>query len=182
MMSLHRNIHHVVAAALGLVLAAPAAAETTDVAVEVTAGPRPATLRARLHVPAGQAPFPALVFLHGCSGLGRRQEAWADDLSAEGYVVLVLDSFGARGLTRVCGDRQKFPGHAEDAFAAVRVLQRRAEVDRARIGLIGWSHGGWTTLWALAGQGAHPNDGCARRSRSTRSARTPEAGRTPRRS
>jgi dienelactone hydrolase len=136
------------------------AAETTDLTVEVTAGPRPATLRARLHVPAGQAPFPALVFLHGCSGLGRRQDAWADELTAEGYVVLVLDSFGARGLTRVCGDRQKFPGHdrAEDAFAAVRVLQRRAEVDRARIGLIGWSHGGWTTLWALAGQRAHPNE------------------------
>src|SRR5205814_10058252 len=129
---------HLLSALVLLVLAAPAAAETTNVTVEVTAGPRPATLRARLHVPAGQAPFPALVFLHGCSGLGRRQDAWADELTAEGYVVLVLDSFGARGLTRVCGDRQKFPGHdrAEDAFAALRVLQRRAEVDRTRIALI----------------------------------------------
>src|SRR5437667_1843122 len=163
MTRIHRNIHRGalgLALVLGLGLAAPAAAEVADVDVPVTAPPKPATLRARLHTPRGEAPFPALVFLHGCSGLGRRQDAWADELSRERYVVLVLDSFGARGLKRVCGDRQLFPPHdrAEDAFAAVRVLQRRPDVDRARIGVIGWSHGGSTTLWALAAQHDHPNE------------------------
>jgi dienelactone hydrolase len=143
-----------------LALAAPAAAEVAAVSVEVTQGSKPATLHARIHTPAGEPPFPALVFLHGCAGLGRRQEAWADELVREGYVVLVLDSFGARGLKRVCGTRAAFPGaeRAEDAFAAARVLQRRPDVDRARIGLIGWSHGGWTTVWALAFQRAHPSE------------------------
>jgi dienelactone hydrolase len=146
--------------ALGLAVAAPAAAEVTDVDVPVTAPPRPATLRARLHTPGGEAPFAALVFLHGCGGLGRRQDAWADELSREGYMILVLDSFGARGLQRVCGDRTLFPpqDRAEDAFAAVRALQRRPDVDRARIGVIGWSHGGSTTLWALAAQHDHPDE------------------------
>jgi dienelactone hydrolase len=140
-----------------LALAALAAAETIDVTVEVTTGARPARLSARFRVPAGTPPFSALIFLHGCAGLGRRQDAWADELMGEGYGVLVLDSFGARHLTRVCGDRGAFPGHerAEDAFAAVRALQRRPEVDAARIGVIGWSHGGWTVLWALAEQRAH---------------------------
>jgi dienelactone hydrolase len=143
-----------------LAVTSPSMVVVDDVPVEVTTGPKPATLRAQLHTPAGAPPFPALVFLHGCAGLGRRQEAWADELVREGYVVLVLDSFGPRGLTRVCGSRATFPGHdrAEDAFAAVRVLQRRPEVDRTRIGLIGWSHGGWTTLWTLAAQREHPGE------------------------
>ncbi|MBI4638077.1 MAG: prolyl oligopeptidase family serine peptidase, partial [Candidatus Rokubacteria bacterium] len=98
------------------------------------------------------------MFLHGCAGLPRRQQAWADELSREGYAVLVLDSFGARGITRVCGDGGAFPGAARalDPFAAVRGLREVAWVDRSRIAAVGWSHGGWTTHWALVRQGEHP--------------------------
>ena len=138
-------------AGLALLFVLPAAAGPADVTVEVKDGAKPATLHARLHTPAGQGPFPALIFMHGCGGTGRRQDVWADELRGEGYVVLELDSFGGRGLKRVCGDRTLFPpqDRAGDVFAAVRMLQQRPEVDRARIGLIGWSHGGSPTLWAL---------------------------------
>src|SRR4051794_25067804 len=124
MARIRRNIHrHAPRLLLGLMLsvASPAAAGVTDVSVEVTQGSKPAALRARVHTPAGEPPFSALVFLHGCAGLGRRQDAWADELVREGYVVLVVDSFGARGLTRACGTRATFPGaeRAGDAFAAV---------------------------------------------------------------
>lgn len=119
MMAIHRNIHRATAGAVALLLAlvAPAAAE--DVSVEATSGGKPVALRARLHAPAGAGPFPALVFVHGCSGWGAVQNAWADDLAPEGHV---------------------------DAFAAIRMLQRRPQVDRERIGVIGWSHDGATTL------------------------------------
>src|SRR4051812_35788378 len=59
--------------------------------------------------PAGPGPFPAIVALHGCSGLyGRagelsaRHEDWARRLTAEGYVVLFPDSFGSRGAGPQC--------------------------------------------------------------------------------
>jgi len=76
--------------------------------VPVTAPPKPATLRARLHTPRGEAPFPALVFLHGCGGLGRRQDAWADELSREGYVVLV-PSRSIRGAPTLAAGRTGRP-------------------------------------------------------------------------
>ena len=50
--------------------------------------------------PAGDAPRPAVVFLHGCGGLiGRsgttnlRERDWAALLNQRGYVVLMVDSF-----------------------------------------------------------------------------------------
>lgn len=161
MVIIHRNIHRAAwSAALALLLAlvAPAAAGSADVAVEVAGGGKPVTLHGRLHAPEGAGPFPALVFLHGCSGQSPVQSAWADELTPEGYVVLDLDSFGARGLTRVCGRGDLLPprDRADDAFAAIRMLQGRPEVDRARIGVVGWSHGGSTTLWTLAQQKDRP--------------------------
>ena len=87
--------------------------------VEVSAGPRPVALRGWLHVPASAPPFPALLFLHGCADVGPRQDVWAAELRGEGYVVLVFDSFGARGLTRVCGDRARFSGHERAKGATI---------------------------------------------------------------
>jgi dienelactone hydrolase len=151
------SLGHVIAVG-ALLLSATVAGAADVVDVDVTAPPRPATLRATVQRPKGEGVWPALIFLHGCGGLGRRQTAWADELSQQGYLVLVLDSFGARTIRRVCGDRTLFPppDRAEDVFAAVRALQRRPDVDRARIGVIGWSHGGSTALAALAAQSEHP--------------------------
>jgi hypothetical protein len=47
--------------------------------------------------PKGDGPFPAIVLLHGCSGLGRANEVWTARLVDWGYVVLNVDSFGPRG-------------------------------------------------------------------------------------
>jgi dienelactone hydrolase len=141
-------------------LSASAAADPAIVQVEVKDGPRPATLGALLYRPAGEAPFPAVIFLHGCAGQGRRENVWAPELQGEGYLVLALDSFTARRINRVCGDPSLFASadRAADVFAAVRYLQSRPEVDRTRIGVIGWSHGGSTTLAALAQQPQHPGE------------------------
>ena len=48
--------------------------------------------------PTGDGPFPAIVFLHGCGGLGRWNVVWTARLIDWGYVVLNVDSFGARGF------------------------------------------------------------------------------------
>ena len=120
----------------------------------------PEELAARLSLPDGKGPFPAIVIMHDCSGLGPNSSGaparWARDLVARGYVVLLPDSFGNRGFPiGVCTDPS--PSRAEvspfrrvrDAYAALEYLSRQAFVDSNRIGLMGGSHGGLTTLAAM---------------------------------
>jgi dipeptidyl aminopeptidase/acylaminoacyl peptidase len=59
-------------------------------------------LTGQLYQPAGEGPFPAVVFLHGCAGIDPVQHHWAHRLQQWGYVVLLVDSFGPRGVTNVC--------------------------------------------------------------------------------
>ena len=51
--------------------------------------------------PAGDGPFPAVVILHDCSGLGPRSSGapwrWASELAHRGYVTAWPDSFTPRG-------------------------------------------------------------------------------------
>lgn len=122
-------------------------------------------LDGRLLRPDGPGPFPALVALHGCGGLYRRggtevnarDRDWALLLRDQGYVVLLVDSFGPRGHNAVCKlaerpVRQEVERKA-DAVGALAYLRARPDVRPDRVGLIGWSHGGGT---ALATQGNPP--------------------------
>lgn len=109
--------------------------------------------------PKGPGPFAAIVALHGCSGLltgageiRTREADWAERLVAAGYVVLLPDSFTARGMREICSgrDRKIFPDdRAEDAAAAAQWLAQQPFVDRRRLGLMGWSHGAMTVLWTV---------------------------------
>jgi len=111
--------------------------------------------------PPGPGPFPAVVILHDCSGLGPRSsgapERWARELGARGYVTVIPDSFTTRGRPDgVCTDAS--PGRADvapsrrvrDAYAALVHTQALPYVDGRRVGLMGGSHGGSTTLAAMA--------------------------------
>jgi dienelactone hydrolase len=123
--------------------------------------PRPATLTGDVYKPAGAGPFPALVLLHGCSGVQPNTLAWAQWLQSEGYVALVLDSFSGRGLKRVCADSSPLTGgaRAPDVFAAAQHLKTLPFVDGARLGAIGWSHGGWTVLQSSRFENVHSDAG-----------------------
>jgi dienelactone hydrolase len=62
-----------------------------------------------LSKPEGSGPFPAVVIMHDCSGLGPRSSGapfrWARELGGRGYVVLMPDSFTTRGyVDGVCTD------------------------------------------------------------------------------
>src|SRR5262245_64702385 len=59
--------------------------------------------------PDGPGPFPAVVIMHDCSGLGPRSSGapgrWAKELVGRGYVVITPDSFSTRGFPDgVCTD------------------------------------------------------------------------------
>jgi len=130
-------------------------------------GGAPTLLRGALSRPAGAGPFPAVVALHGCSGLFdkqgdlvAREAAWSALLTARGYVVLFPDSFGPRGVASDCEGRVRpWAERSYDAYGALRYLQAQPFVIGDRIGLVGWSHGGATVTFAIAPtQMARPAD------------------------
>jgi len=104
-----------------------------------------------LFLPAGSGPFSAVVALHGCDGVGSHYRIWARRLQAWGYIALVVDSFGTRGVREVCGEGRRVDpsARATDAFRAAAWLRARPDVVARNIGIIGFSHGGWSVLKAV---------------------------------
>jgi dienelactone hydrolase len=120
---------------------------------------------ATLAKPDGPGPFPAVVIMHDCSGLGPTSSGspgrWAAELVGRGYVVVIPDSFTTRGHVRgVCTNPA--PSRMDvsparrvaDAYAALAYVRTLREVDGRRVGLMGGSHGGSTTLASMAAPAA----------------------------
>lgn len=112
-----------------------------------------------LNKPAGNGPFPAMVILHDCSGLGPRSSAapwrWSTRLVAQGYVTIWPDSFSSRGFADgVCTaptglKTVDYKTRAGDAWSALAYLRSLPYVDGRRIGVMGGSHGGSSTLASI---------------------------------
>ena len=92
-----------------LLYAAPAEAGRQSLTIPVTE-PQPAVLTGDLFTPSGAGPYPTVILLHGCNGVGPNATTWAMWLQSEGYAALVLDSFTARGFKTVCGNGQPAVG------------------------------------------------------------------------
>jgi dienelactone hydrolase len=155
-----------VIALLTLMSLAPALAQET---IEIPNGDEK-PLKGVLYRPAGAGPFPAVIALHGCGGLGTRGNGklgprhadWAERLRTQGMMVLFPDSFGSRGLESQClvADRTVRPGRERvfDTYAARAYLQGRPDVRADRVSLLGWSNGASSLLWTIA-QDRKPRDG-----------------------
>lgn len=114
----------------------------------------PVAIEATLIRPAGPGPFPAVVLLHGCAGVQTQSLRWARWLADRGYVALVLDSFGPRGIEGDCRsgpDDPPITARFDDAFGALRYLQSLAYVRAERVAAIGWSQGGVYAMAAING-------------------------------
>ena len=123
--------------------------------------PPPLAIPVEVLKPDGPGPFPAVVMLHDCSGLGPRSSGsprrWAKRLVEWGYVVALPDSFSTRGhaggvCTSSSPDRNEVrpTRRVPDAYDTLRYLRALPYVDGKRIGVMGGSHGGATALAALA--------------------------------
>src|SRR5258705_1082523 len=136
-----------------------------------TATPTPAGtpewIPIQIQKPDGPGPFPAVVIMHDCSGLGPSSSGapgrWARELVGRGYVVLMPDSFTTRGFPAgLCTNpspRRNDVGpsrRVRDAYAALAHLRTLPFVDGSRVGLMGGSHGGATTLAAMVAPIASP--------------------------
>lgn len=121
--------------------------------------PQGHTLYGALFLPDGPGPHPLIVAVYGGPHVQAVQESWAltVDLRAQylrerGFAVLKLDNRGSarRGLAfesaiHLC------TGHAEveDQVTGVRYLAERGIIDPARVGIYGWSYGGYMALMCL---------------------------------
>ncbi len=126
-------------------------------------------LSAMLYRPPGPGPFPGVIALHGCDGVvtsggkvGANYADWGERLAAAGFLVLLPDSFGSRGLGSQCRARERevraFVERVADANAARQWLQRQPFAIKERVSLLGWSNGAIATLWAVRPQ-ARREDG-----------------------
>lgn len=120
-------------------------------------------------------PRPAVVMLHGRSGvysatakhydastLAARTTMWGQFWAARGYVGLYVDTFGPRGYHKGfaagTNDGSRPPEVNEirvrpfDAYMGLKYLRTRADVQKDRVFLQGWSNGGSATLSTIAKQ------------------------------
>ncbi len=130
-------------------------------------------LKGRLVIPPGQGPFSAVVVMHGCAGLWNNAASfdmksqfddWAEIFAEDQVVGLFVDSFTPRGIDgEFCGvtppdDSIASPAYVRpnDAYAALAFLRKitfqnnQAVVGDQPVALMGFSHGGTSTLSAIA--------------------------------
>ena len=122
------------------------------------------TLDGYLFRPTGAGPHPAIVGLHGCSGMAQRStgamlpiySAWGTEFARLGYVFLLVDSLRPRRHGEMCSvgglDLEIYRRRPNDAYGALWFLQAQPDVRRDRIGVAGWSQGGATILNAIGRQ------------------------------
>jgi len=97
----------------------------------------------------GNGPFPAVVLMHTCGGIGQHIHDWAGRLTEVGYVALVVDSNGVRGVPNNCqGADAKVTVDevAADAARALAHLRAQPWVDGERLAVMGFSFGAMAAL------------------------------------
>lgn len=117
-------------------------------------------LRGAIYKPQGQGPFPTIVEVYGGPHAQRVQNRWrmTVDMRAQyfrelGFLVFELDNRGSarRGLAfegaihRNMGDLE-----VQDQVDGVQWLVEQGLADPARVGIYGWSYGGYMSAMALA--------------------------------
>ena len=108
------------------------------------------TLSGSLVLPTGEGPHPAVVILHGSGAytpesgpnLSEFYCDYAEYFAANGIATLIYDKRGA-GKSSGRIDQRTFDNLTEDALAGFRFLQSHNKLDATRVGLWGFSQGGW---------------------------------------
>lgn len=98
-----------------------------------------------------QTKKPAIMILHGGGGMNLLYIDKAMWWTSQGYIAIVVDSFGSRGIEQNWETFTKYGAdmRAADAVATARYLKSLNGVDPSRIYMVGGSQGGWAVLRTL---------------------------------
>ncbi len=133
----------------------------TDVTAIPVNDPAIKAIGGALFKPPGAGPFPAVVYMQGCSGidgplLRAVNKTTTDHLLAKGVAILIVDPFTPRkesgGVCANLGDREKaipyFSRGSNDILGALKVLEAMPDIDTKHIFLQGYSYGAIASLFA----------------------------------
>ena len=104
-----------------------------------------------LYAPDGKGPFPGIVVIHEWWGLNDWVKEQASKLADQGYVALAVDLYRGKVATTPDDAHEIMRGVPEDRaqrdlHAAVEFLKAQTNVNKDRIGAIGWCMGGGYAL------------------------------------
>jgi alpha-beta hydrolase superfamily lysophospholipase len=111
------------------------------------------SLAAKLYLPeSGSTPHPGIVLAHGYLAAKEEFMEFPELLAQAGYAVLTFDF---RGHGASAGERGYYTeeSHLDDLSRAVETFKGHPEVDSARLFLLGFSVGNFSTLRMLASRG-----------------------------
>jgi len=104
-----------------------------------------------LYAPEGKGPFPGIVVIHEWWGLNDWVKEQGSKLADQGYVALAVDLYRGKVATTPDEAHEIMRGVPEDRaqrdlHAAVEFLKAQSNVNRDRMGAIGWCMGGGYAL------------------------------------
>lgn len=109
------------------------------------------TLAGELRLPSpGSARLPAVIILHGSSGISGYVTDWEQELNAMGVATFVIDCFKGRGIVSTNNDQSQLGRLSMiiDAYRALDLLARHPRIDPNRIAVMGFSRGGQAALYS----------------------------------
>jgi dipeptidyl-peptidase-4 len=118
-------------------------------------------LFARMIKPAGFSPdkkYPVIVMIYGGPGVQVVHDAWSGAgfdqvLAQKGYLVWQLDNRGSSGRGHIWESKiyhETGAHELNDQLDGIHYLATLGFADMTRVGISGWSYGGYMTLYALA--------------------------------
>jgi dienelactone hydrolase len=112
---------------------------------------QPALISGVLRLPQTTAArLPAVVLVHGSSGVGYSHQQWAARLNDIGVATFLMDSFTGRGITQTVENQGQLSSLAMiyDAYRALALLASHPRIDPVRVVVMGFSKGGVVSLYA----------------------------------
>lgn len=142
--------HAVKVSLLVVILASCLCAGAEVLQTETTFNSNGKTISVDQFAPSDSARHPAVIFVHGSDGMRTTawKYAWSREFATRGYVVLIphyFDSMDAGGGPHA-GGHQNFGVYLATLGDAVDFAARQPGIDPSRIGLMGYSLGGFLSL------------------------------------
>ena len=128
-------------------------------------GSEPVYLAGELRIPqGGKSKYPAVILVHGSSGISSSIDRWVHSLNAAGFATYAIDSFTGRGIENTRDDQTQLNSYSmmEDTFRALDTLSKHDRIDANKISVMGFSKGAVSSIFSsikrlhkLHGSNAH---------------------------